>query len=181
MMANAPIGNNIFEGPLGVVVVEFDGLDLGKTTADTELMAEEDVKDIIYQQNGTKPYDKVPTGINYMLKVTLGEITTAKIEKLLRGTSAQGNSLKMGRTLYTSLRDAAKALKVTRVDSDGVASTDPRFTMAFYKAIPIIDGGFQWGADTQRNLAISFYIFFDETELAFGYCGYASSLGLSNA
>lgn len=180
-MANAPIGNNIWEGVLGVVRINFDSIDLGKTTADTELVPDQDIKDIIFQQSGTKYQDKVPTGLAWMLNTTFGEITTTLLEKMLNGLtkSGSGNSLKMTRSLYFSWRDNAKALIVRRVDSEGVSSTDPLYRLKFYKAYPEVTGNIQWGADTQRNLAVTFHIFWDETEKAFGYSGYATSLGMT--
>jgi len=180
-MANAPLGNNIWEGVLGVVVINYDSLDLGKTTADTELVPDQDIKDIIFQQNGTKYQDKIPTGIAWMLNCTFGQITTSILEKMLAGLekSGSGNSLKMTRSLYFSYRENGKVLIVRRVDSEGFASTDPVYRLKFYLAYPEITGNIQWGADTQRNLAITFHCFYDETEKAFGYSGYATSLGLT--
>ena len=180
-MANPPIGNNIWEGALGVVRIRYNNLDLGKTTADTELVPDQDIKDIIYQQDGTKYYDKVPTGIAWMLNCVFGEISTSLLEQMLDGLepSGGGNSLKMTKSLYFSWRENAKVLIVRRVDSEGVASADPLFRLNFYAAYPEITGNIQWGADTQRNLAITFHIFWDETEQAFGYSGYATSLGLN--
>ena len=85
----------------------------------------------------------------------------------------------MTRSLYFSYRENAKPLLVRRVDSEGVSSTDPVYRLKFYSAYPEVTGNIQWGADTQRNLAVSFHIFWDETEKAFGYSGYATSLGLT--
>lgn len=180
-MANPPIGNNILEGPLGVVNVTFNNIAMGKTTADTEVVPEEDNKEIMYQQDGTKPQDLVPTGMSYTVNCTFGEITTTIVEQVLRGTtkSAGGDSMKYGRNIYISRRALAKRLILTRVDSEGQSSTDLRHRMVFYKASPEVTGNLQYGADTQRNLAVSFYCFYDETELAFGYHGYASSVGLT--
>jgi len=181
-MANNPIGHNVIEGSLGVVKVFFDGLDLGKTTADTELVIEEDNKEIIFQQDGTKAFDIVPTGISYMLNCTFGEIKTSLLEKVLRGfekSGGAGNSAKYGRDMYVSRREKSKPMYVVRIDSEGTSSNDPLFKMNFYKASPEVTGSIQWGADTQRNLTVSFYIFLDVTELAFGYHGYASSLGIN--
>jgi len=178
-MANNPIGNNFIEGVIGVVNVTFDSVALGKTTADTEIVPDQDIKDIIFQQDGTKYADKVRTGIVYQVNCTFGEIDTELLVKLDRGMSksGDGNSLKVGRNLYTSWKTSeAKELILTRVDSDGVSSTDALYKMTFYKAAPEITGAIQYGADTQRNIPVTFHIFFDDTELAFGYFGYASSL-----
>jgi hypothetical protein len=182
-MANDPMGNNVWEGVLGVVNINFGGVELGKTTADTELVPEETLKDIIFQQNGTGFADKVRTGMAMMVNCTFGEIKTSLLEKMIKGweKSGDGDSLKMGRSLYQSMKDhESRRLLITRVDSDGASSTNPKYRIVFYKAAPGITGNIQWGADTQRNLAVTFYIFWDEDENSFGYSGYASSLGLSN-
>jgi hypothetical protein len=181
MAANPPIGNNALEGVLGVVDVYFDGVYMGKTTADTEIVPEEDNKDILFSQTGTKPDDKIPTGISYMVNATFGEITGARIEKLQRGFDASAfNSGKFGRDIYVSRRENAKELKLIRVDSEGVASTDPAMQIVFYKASPEITGTLLgYGPDLQRNIPCSFYLFYDNDEKAFGYYGNASSMGLT--
>jgi hypothetical protein len=183
MPANPPIGNNITEGVLGVVDLIFDDTYLGRTTADTEIIPEEDNKEILFQQAGTKPDDFIPTGINYRVNCTIGEITGPRIAKLQRGFEASAfNSGKLGKDIYVSRRENAKVLKIVRVDSEGQRSTDPAMSMTFYKASPEITGTlFMYGADTQRNVPVSFYCFFDSTELAFGYYGDASSMGLTPA
>lgn len=183
MEANPPIGNNALEGVLGVVGVYFDGVYLGRTTADTEVVAEEDNKDILFSQTGTKPDDKIPTGISYMVNATFGEITGDLVEKLQRGFEASAfNSGKFGRDIYVSRRENAKVLKLIRVDSEGTASTDIAMQIVFYKASPEITGTLLgYGPDLQRNVPVSFYLFYDTTEKAFGYYGNASSMGLTPA
>lgn len=183
MPANPPIGNNITEGVLGVVDLIFDGVYLGRTTADTEILAEEDNKEILFQQAGTKPDDHIPTGINYRVNATFGELTAEGIEKLQRGFEASAyNSGKMGKDIYVSRRENAKVLQVIRVDSEGSRSTDPAMKMVFYKSSPEITGTLlMYGADTQRNTPASFYCYFDADEAAFGYFGNASSVGLTPA
>ena len=180
-MANAPIGANFWAGPLGVVNIEYDNVDLGKTTADTELNPTFDIKDIVYQQDGTQYYNKIPTGASWILFCTFGEIDTELLEKVLDEVtvSAEGNSLKVGKSLYFSWRENAKQLEVIRVESDGQSSSDPLYRMIAPLAYPEVASGFVWGADTQRNIQVNFHIFYDETEEVFFYNGYASSLGLT--
>ncbi len=182
-MANAPIGNNFWEGPLGVVNVEFNTVALGKTTAATSIEFIDDVFDVIYQQNGTQPYDKIPTGQAYQVTCTFGEIDTELMTTLFRGvtrSSGSGNnSVKLGRDIYRSGRDSfAQTLVLKKVDSDGVSSTDPLYQLNFYLAMPTITGAIEYGSDTQKNVEVQFYCFYDETHGAFGYSGYASSVGL---
>lgn len=181
-MANAPIGNNFIEGVLGVVTLNFNGVELGKTIDETTIEFIEDLKDIMFAQDGTQPYDKIPTGQAYQVTTKIGEITWARLEKVLRGITLgnSGNSAKLGRDIYRSGRDNfAKVLTLTRVDSDGNASTDPLFKLTFYKALPTVNGAIGgFGADVQREVEVVFYIFYDESKEAFGYAGYASSVGL---
>lgn len=187
MAANPPIGNNFFEGVIGVVNVYFKppgaaGFTyLGKTTADTEITIDQDIKDIIFQQDGTKYADKIRTGVVHQVNATFGEIDTELLELMHNGweASGSGNSMKLGRSLYQSWKDSeAGVLKLVRIDSEGSDSTDPFFTLNFYKAAPEITGPIQYGADTQRNLPTTFHVFWDETQGAFGYMGNASSVGL---
>lgn len=181
MAANPPIGNNALEGPLGVVDLIYDGVYLGRTTADTEITMEEDNKEIIYQQGGTKADDIIPTGISYAVNATFGRIDSLLLRKLQRGYSGNDSSGKFGRDIYVSRRENAKRLQIIRVNSEGDRSTDPKMEINFYLASPEITGPIMWGADTQRSVPVTFYCFYDTTNKAFGYFGNASSQGLAPA
>jgi hypothetical protein len=157
--------SKLFDGPLGVVQVAFEGFDLGKTTADTLLTPDQDVKDILYQQDGTKAADHVRTGIDYILNVTFGEIKTGLLVQLMSGLSSENTNPAddagtVGRSIYQSMRDLeAGVLRVGAVDENGVPLEDDYNTMWFYEAIPIVNGDLvNWGADTQRNLPVQFRI-----------------------
>lgn len=180
-MANI-FGDDIWEGPLGVVQLEFGGLDMGKTMEDTTIERDEDIFDIMYQQDGTKPADYSKTGLLYVVKTKHAVITTDKMKKVMDDitVSGSGHSVKLGRELYRSLRDTeAKVLKVKRVDSEGTPTTDDNYILVMYKAIPIVTSPIDWGADTQRGIAIEYRCVWDDTENAFGYSGKASSVGLN--
>lgn len=180
-------GNSkLFSGPLGVVKIGFKGYDLGKTIADSNLSPDQDIKDIIYQQDGTKPADHVRTGIEFILSCTLGEISTGLLVALMGGVTSQNaivteDSGLLGRSIYQSMLDnEADVLKVVAVDENGVASEEVEDRILFYSAIPIVDGELiNWGADTQRNFPvqfrIKFHVFADgesTTQVgAFGYWG----------
>lgn len=179
-MAGVPIGSNIWDGVLKVVHIYFDNVYMGKTLDNTELIKEEDIKDIFYAQEGTKPSDKIPTGMSYMVKASLAEITTARMEKLIRGITANGNSVKIDREIYVSLRDRAKVLKIVASDPDGEESTDPNMRLIFYKAVPVTTGNFVYGPDNQRVLEVEFYIFRDSAEGGYGFSGTASSVGMND-
>ncbi len=181
-MANAPMGSNFIEGSLGVVRLNFDGVDLGKTEGEASLEFIEDLKDIMFAQNGTQPFDKVPTGQAYQVSCNIGELTWARLQELVRGLTALGaQSAKLGRDIYRSGRDSfAKKLVLTRVDSDGVASLNPRYRLTFYKALPTPSGAMgAFGADSQRVMAVTFYCMYDEDKGAFGFSGSETSLGIS--
>lgn len=180
-------GNSkLFLGPLGVVQVGFKGYDLGKTTADTNLTPDQDVKDIMYQQDGTKAADHVRTGIDYVLSVTFGEIKTGLLALLMAGVSSENESAlddsgTISRSIYASMRDnEAGPLKVAAVDENGEPLDDLEHILNFYEAIPIVSGELiNWGADTQRNFPVEFRIKWHKfgtgessTKLgAFGYWG----------
>lgn len=178
-MANPPIGDNFWEGVLGVVNVRWWNANLGKTTADTEIQIVQDLKDILFQQDGTQRADKVRTGMVYQVMCTFGVITTTLLKKLQPGIENTPflNSLKLGRSLYQSMKDnEAHQLELIRVDSDGDSSTDPAMKCVFYKAAPEITSNVIYGADTQRSISVTFHCFWDETKGAFGYSGVESSV-----
>lgn len=182
--------------PLGVVKGAFAGYDLGKTVEEATLMPESDVKDIFYQQDGTKGADHVITGEDYAVKLVFGEIKT-KLLTLMKFGVTSLNELTtddhgvVGRELYQSMRDNfAGVLKLAAVSGNGVPSDDEEDIMFFYEAIPIVDGPLiNWGADTQRNLTVIFRIKYHEFatgessthEGSFGYWGDPTSEDLPAA
>lgn len=181
MPANPPIGNTFIEGPLGVVQVTYDGVDMGYTTDATEMEFVEDVADILYQQFGTQPYDKIPTGQAIQITAVFGQMTNARLAKLMRGITVSngGKSMNFGHDIYRSARDNfAKGIIVKRVQSDGTVTTDPRYIFTGYLAFSMVTGPVSFEASTQRGLAVTFYLFKNIAKDSFGYTGYPSSLGL---
>jgi hypothetical protein len=176
------LGSNFWEGVVGVVQAEFKGLDLGKTTADTEIKPDADILDITYQQDGTKAADRVRTGIVYVVTMTFGEISTALLKKIMSGisTSSDGNSLKLGRSLYQSMKTKeAGLLKLSRIEDDGTITTNSDFILNIFKACPNVTGNIVYGAAKQRDIAVEWYCFWDDDRKAFGYSGSASSVNLT--
>jgi len=173
------MGTNFIEGVLGVVRLIFNSVDLGKTVDEANLEFIEDIKDIMFAQDGTQPADKVPTGQAYQVTFKLGEQTWLRMAQLMRGvTVGGGGNVGLGADLYRSgLAAFAKELKLTRVDSDGVASTDPSYTLVFYKAFPQVNGPVgNFGPDTQRTVEVVCYCFRDVAHNnLFGYQGSDSS------
>jgi len=181
MAANNPIGSNFMDGVLGVVIPEFGGVDLGKTSEDTEIEFIEDITDIFHAQDGTQPADKIPTGQAYMVRCKFSEPSNTVISNLQRGVtlSGDGKSVNLGRDIYRSGYESfTKLLKLKRVDSNGQASADPLFILNFYKAMWVTTAAILYGPESQRLIEGEFYIFFDKINLTFGYTGYATSLGL---
>jgi hypothetical protein len=177
------MGNNFWEGSLGVVLTEFAGVDLGKSIGEATIESVEDVMDILFAQDGTQPYDKVPTGQAYLITVNYGQVDIELLKTLVRGVTQPGgagsNSALLGRDIYRSGRDNfAKQLTLTRVDSDGNASTNLLYRLTMFKAMPIITGAISYGPDVQKGMEVQYYCFYDESNEAFGYSGYASSVGL---
>ncbi|MBA7546173.1 hypothetical protein ES705_38556 [subsurface metagenome] len=168
-------GNSkLWAGPLGVSRIAFNGWDLGKTVADSNITPDQDIKDIAYQQDGTKPADHVRTGLEYLANITLGEINTGLLALLMAGISA-GSDVGdddgiIDRSIFQSmLENEAGVLKIAACDENGAAVTDEASIFKFYVAIPIITGELiNWGVDTQRNLPIQFrikYYFFTAAQL----------------
>ena len=154
----------LFAGPLGVVRIGFKGYDLGKTTADSNLTPDQDIKDVMYQQDGSKPADHVRTGMEYLLNVTFGEIKTGLLALLMAGLSGGEDSadddMVFDRSIFQSMLDnEAGVLKIAACDENGIALETTQNIIAFYHAIPIITGELiNWGVDTQRNLPVQFRI-----------------------
>ena len=177
-----PIGLDFIEGVLGVVLLTYNNVDLGKTIDEASIEFIEDIKDINFAQDGTQPFDKIPTGQAYQVTVQIGELTWARLSQLMRGITVggSGHSALLGRDIYRSGRDNFSfPLVVTRADSEGVREVDPFYSLTFYNAFPMPTGAMgAFGADNQRGMEVNFYCFYNETNEAFGYAGYASSLGV---
>jgi hypothetical protein len=181
MGGNPPMGTDFVEGDMGVVQLEFDGVDLGLTVDETTLEKIEDIKDIKFAQLGTQPADKVPTGQAYQVKTKLGETSLVKLRRLMRGLVLHGHNARLGADLYRSgYTYFCKQLVIRRVDSQGTVSTDPHFRVTFYKAFPEVNAtpGGPFGPDVQRVTEVTFYIFLHRGKHAFGFIGQASSCGL---
>jgi len=178
--------SKLVAGPLGVVKIGFKGFDLGKTTAETTLKLDQDIKDIMYQQDGTKASDKVRTGAVMVISATLGEVKTKTLALLQAGISAGHASAAddfgvLGRSVYQSMRDnEAGAVKVAACSADGLASDAPEDIFCFYEAFVTLTGNIaNWGADVQRAVAIEITIPFHAFAVgestthngAFGYWG----------
>ena len=103
------VGNSeLWSGPLGVVRIGFRGYDLGKTTEESSLEPDQDIKDILFQQEGTKPSDHVRTGMEFMFKCVLGEINTGLLIQMMSGitsenASAIADSGTLGRNQFQSM------------------------------------------------------------------------------
>lgn len=179
-----PLAGNspLFEFPLGQCLLYFDGFLLGKTTSDTILKVDRDIKEIMYSQDGTKPQDWVNTGELYSIEVTFGETTEELISVLDQSwvIDNSGNAL-LGRDLYQSYRQTrAKELKMIKVDGNGAPIAGETYVFNFWEAIPVVNGEvMQFGADTQKNFQCAFnfgYHVFAEGESSthtggYGYIG----------
>ena len=158
-------GSKLFDGPLGVVQIGFAGYNLGKTSQDSKLKPDLDIKDINYQQEGTKPADHVITGADWILDTVFAEIKTELLKVmfpyLVASQGSSGNdSAAFKADLYKSMvENYANVLKVGAVNASGVPSEEVEDLMYFYKVIPVVNGDLiNWGADTQRELPVQFKI-----------------------
>ena len=178
--------SKLVDGYLGVVKLAFKGYDLGKTNAETTLKIDQDIKDIVFQQDGTKASDKVRTGSMVIISGALAEVSTKKLALLQAGITAGHSSASedfgvIGRSLYQSMRDnEAGVAKVAACSADGIASELPEDQLCFYEAFIVLSGNLiNWGADVQRSLPfemhIPFHTFADGESTAhrgaFGYWG----------
>lgn len=150
----------LFEYPLGQCLLYYNGFLLGKTTSDTILKVDRDIKDILYSQDGTKAQDWVNTGELYSIEVTFGETTEELISVLDPSWTIDndGNAL-LGRDLYESYRESRGAeMKLIKVDGNGQPIAGDTYVFNFWEAVPVVNGEImQFGADTQKNFQCAFY------------------------
>ena len=157
-------GSGLTAGPLGVVQIGYRGYDLGLTVDVATLKPDLDIKDINYQQKGTKAHDHVVTGADWVLSGSIGEISTETLKIIapyLVGSSGSvgADSGYFKADLYESMLDTiADTVKVASVENQ-VPSENIEDTMFFYLGIPLINADLiNWGADVQRNLPFEFKI-----------------------
>ena len=181
MALNAPIGNNYLEGSIGVGRIEFNGIDLGKTVGDIEFEKVEDIKDIMYAQDGTQYFDKVPTGISYSAKITLGEVTVDLLDRIddHSDKTPGGTGLILGKSIYRSLRDNAVPTIIKRVDSRGNSSTNPIYWLTLPLTFITTSGIPVLGPDAQRTVEANLIVFYDTDNNLFGYTGLDSCAGVT--
>lgn len=158
-------GSKLFAGPIGVVILGFEGYNLGKTTQESKLSPDLDIKDINYQQLGTKPADHVITGADWLVDAVLAEVKTETLKVLFpylvasSGTPGADSGVIKADMYESMVSKYAGVLKIASVNASGAPSTEVEDTMYFYIAIPIINGDLiNWGADTQRELPVQFRI-----------------------
>ena len=183
-----PGNSGLLVGPLGNVLMGYNGYMLGLTTEDTSLANQEDVKDILYSQEGTQPSDHVTTGKLLVVNGAFAEISTALLKLIVPGFNSLStpgvgdDSATIGRFIYTSHRqNRAKALRLYATNSGGNALLDDESVLNCYEAIFLItDTILNWGADTQRNVAFQCIIYYHKFGVdqvlggpsgAFGYYG----------
>jgi hypothetical protein len=156
-----PLNGNspLFDFPLAQCLVYFNGFLLGKTTSDTILKVDRDIKDILFSQDGTKAADWVCTGELYSMDLTFGETKDELLAVLDKSAVIDNDgNLFLNRDLYESYRDnRAGELKLIKVDGDGSPISGDTYVFNFYEAIPVVNGEIlQFGADTQKNFQVTF-------------------------
>lgn len=174
------LGTNFWEGDMKIVDIAVAGTSLGKTTGGCSIQRTVNYKEIMKDQNGSVPYDKIRTGVGYQMKAIFSDLSISLYTKLCKDLTTTGllKSVKGGRKIFSSLRAEAQYLDVTKYEDDGVTlSTDPDQKMHVYLATAEITGDFdQSGPDNQRTLEVTFDFWFDYTKKGYFYTGTESSV-----
>jgi hypothetical protein len=165
---------------LGIVKLNYKGVDLGRTNGGSTISKLPDVKDIISDQDGSKRFDGIRIGEEFKVKTTLIEIDNELLATIDPGLALSGNkkSVDLNRSLFQSIRDEAGVLIVTRCDEKGVISTNPDDRMYLYEVSAVLTGDLSKFDLNQRTLEVEFSVWWNGTKQSYGYVGYGSSLGL---
>lgn len=182
-MANT-MGTMFTDGEVSPARLEYNSVDLGLTIEDMELEKVINKKEIMVAQWGTAPYDIVDVGTYWRVRATV-TYTTLTVQALFNKgitVSGAGTAAKHGDVNYKSYYDnyaATLIMKLVDSESAGVANADPKYWFTWLKAVPVHASEIQTtGPETQRGIAIEFHCFKDRVNLAYGYNGAASSVGL---
>lgn len=147
--------------PLTPMRVTFAGVDLGGTTGDVTFSKKISMADVMVDQYGKTPIDKVVSGYAYSIKFTLAEVKNKSNWKVVfpsdvlvtdGPSTAIVSNLNIGDHLY------AKAQLLTLhplENADGDLSND----YTFEKAASIQASEVKYGPDKQTGLAIEIVIF----------------------
>lgn len=175
-MGQTPLGNDFWDGPVGVVGLKWNGVNLGKTNADTTISTILAFTEVMHNDDGTEFYDKVFSGKRKELACTLSEITSERLALLMDSfEKSAGGSTKEGRKLFHSMRDQAAELEIYLLDEDSEATTDPLFICKAPLAYPEQTSEFTRGPGVQTSVSFTFHLFYDPTQKCFIYTGAISS------
>jgi hypothetical protein len=168
---------SIITKELAVVDLIFNKVDLGETNGGTTWTIEIDEKEIMKDQEGTKPADLLRTGLSHMITTSLAEGTVERLALIDRNMKASGagKSLNFSAELFTSSRENAKTLVLRDINDNSIGGK-----IKFYLACPKLTGEIAYGPDQQKIYGVEFYCFRNKTYDSFGYYGDPDSLGIGS-
>ena len=156
--------SNINNLRMGVCTVTYGGVSVGHTKGGVTFKYEPKFEDLMADQYGETPIDKVLTGENVTVEANLAEpqVTTLNIA-MPAAANTHGSSserLAFGTDTGYSSRSDAKALVLHPVDR---AATDYSEDITLYKAVASDAVEIKYESDNQRVYAVTFTALVDET------------------
>lgn len=156
---------NIENVDYGVCGVSYNGVDLGHTSGGVVVSYEQKTEDVVVDQYGSTPVDKIFAGENVEVTLKLAEYTLANLAvgmpKAEHETGAEGSRLEFGANAGSSLGDVAYVLRLHPIkNAAGVLDDD----LVFYKAVAIDKVELAFEVDKQRQVEVTMACLIDETK-----------------
>jgi hypothetical protein len=143
---------------------------LGYTQGGVTIRFLTDYADLMSDQDGSRPQERVIVGQGAEIEAPLAEVVLEKLAVALgqHWTVAAGSQLVVGEKLLgTKLTTKAESLLMKKY-VDGVVSAEAENWMRFPKAAPTAESiELMFNATDQRTLPITFFAFFDDDDVLY--------------
>lgn len=171
--------SNIQNLRMSACTVVFNGQSLGHTQGGITFHYEPNLEDLMTDQYGKTPVDKVLTGENVQVVVNLAEpVVDILLAAIPSGqqVSSTNKRLHFGRDSGFSLRTVAAQLVLHPVDK---GSSDTSEDVVIYKAVVADTVELNYEVDNQRVFEVTFQALLDETYASPRRLGHIGSTNIS--
>lgn len=172
--------SNINNGRMSAARLTYGGVNIGHTTGGVSFNYEPSTEDLIFDQYGDTPVDKILTGENVQIVANLAEPVVGVLNSVIPGglhaLGSGGERLGVGRDAGYSLRADAKQLVLHPYDK---ADDDTDEDVVIYKAVVAEAVELNYEVNGQRVFEVTFQALVDETYGAGRRLGHIGSTDVS--
>lgn len=155
---------NLSNGRMGAASITFGGQTIGHTSGGVTFHYEPHLNDIIFDQYGDTPADKILGGENLQIVVNLAEpvvdLLQVAIPEGIQAGSGGNKRLTIGKDAGFSLRSVAAQLVLHPLDKTVSDTTED---VVIYKAVVADTVELNYEVDNQRVFQVTFQALLDES------------------